>query len=95
MDKILHKHLDNRLDIQESAKKMLEAVLDSIDLKAVVTKPEAELARIGHVAMGIAEAHAREAVEEGQRFAKEVIAKGKVLFQESEDPNLNEDEPVK
>lgn len=91
----MHKHLDNRLDIQDSAKNMLEEVLSSIDLRVVLKRPEAELARVGHVALGVAEAHATEAVREGQRFAKEVIEKGKVKVQDSEDPNLNEGELAK
>ena len=92
MDKTIHKHLDKRMDIQESASKMLEEVLDSIDLKAVVKNPRRELARVGHVAMGIAEAHAKDAADEGTRFAKECRAAEPVVFEETEDPKANEED---
>lgn len=92
MDKTIHKHLDRRLDIQESATKMLEEALGSIDLKAIIKNPQAELARVGHIAMGIAETHASDAVEEGVRFAKECKAKEPVLFQKTDDPKANEED---
>ena len=92
MDKTIHKHLDRRLDIQESATKMLEEALGSIDLKAIVKSPQRELARVGHIAMGIAEAHARDAADEGTRFAKECKAKEPITFQETEDPKANEED---
>lgn len=90
MDKIIHRHLDNRMDIQESATKMVEEALDSINLRKIIKNPKAELSRVGHIALGVAEAHARDAVDEGVRFAKEARAKGPVLLQKSDDPKLNE-----
>lgn len=92
MDKAIHKHLDNRLDIQDEAAKMLEEVLASIDLKRAIKDPRKELAGIAHVAMGVAEAHAKDAMDEGIRFAREVREKGSVLLQKSADPNLNEED---
>jgi hypothetical protein len=92
MDKTIHKHLDNRMDIQESATKMLEEVLAGIDLKAVIANPKGELARVAHIAMGVTESHAKDAAEEGIRFAKETMAKGKVVVEPGKDPNLNEGE---
>ena len=92
MDKTIHKHLDNRLDIQESAAKMLERVFLDIDIKAVLKDPKAQLAKIAHVAMAVTETHAKDALVEGLRFAKEVKSKGKVSFVESEDPSLNKED---
>ena len=90
MNHVIHKHLDRRLDIQESSALMLEDVLDEIDIRAVLKNPKSELARVAHVAIGVVESHAKEAAKEGLRFAKEVLEKGKVVFVESENSKLNE-----
>lgn len=95
MDKAIHAHLNRRLDIQEEASAKLDGVLASLNLRAVLKNPAAVLAQVGMQALDVAESHAMEAVDEGVRFAKEVVEKGKVSFQKSDDPNLNEGEPIK
>lgn len=92
MDKIIHKHLDRRMDLQDSATAMLDEVLNAIDLRKLLRGPKQELGNVAHVALGVAEAHAKDAVKEGIRFAKEVKAKGAVTVDKSKDPNLNEGE---
>lgn len=95
MDKAIHGHLNRRLDIQEEASAKLDGMLASISLKSVLRNPAKALARVGMQAQGVAESHAREAIDEGVRFAKEVKEKGKVSFQKSDDPNLNEGDLAK
>ena len=92
MDKTIHNHLDRVMDIQDSAQKMLEEVFKSLDLRRILKNPTAELANAAHVAYAIADSHARDAVSEGGRFAKEVVEKGTVKVEKSKDPNLNEGE---
>lgn len=94
MDKIIHKHLNNRLDLQESASKTSAALLGSVDLNAVLEAPEAELARVIQQTMFVVEEYAPDAAKEGLRFAneaKERHSKDKpIVYQDSQDPKLNE-----
>lgn len=92
MDKTIHKHLDNRLDLQEASTTMLEEVFASMDVKALIKNPKAEFARVAHVAMGVAEAHMKDAAREGVRFAREVQEKGAITFKDTEDPKANEED---
>jgi hypothetical protein len=91
LDKIIHKHLDNRLDLQEASTKMMDGVLSDISIKSILKDPTGELARIAHIAMGITETFANDAAKEGLRFASDVKKKG-VSFAESDDSKLNEED---
>lgn len=94
MDKIIHKHLNARLDLQEEASKSVLNLLGAIDLNAVIKNPEVELAKVTQQALFIAEEFAPEAAMEGLRFALEAQARHKkdkpIVYQDSTDPKLNE-----
>lgn len=96
MDKLIHRHLDNRLDIQEEAAAKVEGILERIDLKSLMRNPEAELARVANEAMKTAHSYAQRAATEGVRFAGEVKKKDeadkKIFFQDTADPKANEGE---
>lgn len=91
MDKVIHRHLDRRLDIQEEAAGDIDRILASLDLRKVLKDPKRALVDIGVQAMSVAEAHSKAAIEEGSRFAKEVRAAGEVVFKETADPKANKD----
>lgn len=96
MDKVIHRHLDKRMDIQEKVADKAEAAVDDLDLDALLSNPERELSRVAKVAMVLVHGNAQEAATEGQRFAREVKKKDdedkEILFQKTRDPKANEGE---
>ena len=96
MDKLIHTHLNNRMDIQESASAAALAAVDQIDFKSLLADPQAELARVAQEAMVSVYTFTQEAAHEGLRFADAVKKKDqedkKVVFVDSNNPELNKGE---
>lgn len=94
MDRIIHGHLDARLDIQEKASETVEQHL-RFNFDALLKNPEAELARVASDALKIVEGFASDAAQEGLSFAKKVKLREEqdrpIVFTDSKDPNLNKD----
>lgn len=73
MDKILHEHLDNRLDIQEAMTvKVDEALVKVPNIGQFIKSPGTAFAALAKTAMEIAQDFAQDAAHEGVRFAKKV-----------------------
>ena len=92
MDKLIHGHLDRRLDIQEAASEVVDKHM-LMDIDALIEHPERELARVAMDVMTIVEGFSFDAVKEGRRFANEVRERDKqdrpILFQKTGDPEAN------
>ena len=78
MDKLIHRHLDARMDIQEVASEQLQSLVGSMSLDAILKNPEQELARLGMQALEIVKERSQDAADEGQRFAAEIKEAGKI-----------------
>jgi len=93
MDQVIHRHLNNRMDIQESASGAALSAVDGINFALLMQDPHAELARVAKDAMVAVYTFTQEAAHEGLRFADEVKVKDaadkKITFVDSNDPHAN------
>lgn len=92
MDKTIHKHLDNRDALHEEVKKDFDGIVSQLSLDDILQNPEQTL-------MDFAEEVGNDAIikyaplfiEEGQRFAKDIMAK-RIVVDKTKDPNFNKEE---
>lgn len=93
MDTIIHKYLDNRIDIQEKAADNVQTALDKINIDSLIENPKKELSRVVDIALVQVQAISQESTDEGIRFAREVKKRDAqdkdILFVKSKNPNLN------
>lgn len=93
MVKIIHEHLDNRLDLQEEASTELEQLLDGINLDLLVKNPRAELAAAAQGAMQLVQEFGEDAAREGVRFAnvvkKRIEDEKEIPVEAGDDPKKN------
>lgn len=96
MDKIIHKHLDNRIEIQDKLAGKIDKLIEEINIDRLIANPKAELNRVSKVALIETERLTEKAADEGIRFGQEVKKRDKqdkdVKFIKSKDPNLNKGE---
>lgn len=95
IDKVIHTHLDNRLDIQETAAGEVEKIVSGINVVAILKDPQMELALAAQEALRICEKSAQDAATEGVRFARDVRQRIEdektIIFEKSKDPSLNKE----
>ena len=93
--KLIENHIDKMDLIEEQVDASIEQVYQSIDIDAILKNPDAELFDFVDIVKTILiSKYAEEAIAEGVRLAKEI--KGKhIKIQDSNDPNLNEDDKSK
>lgn len=94
MDKTIHKHLDNKDALIEKVKKDLEDASSSLDLNELIANPEETLSLFSHnLANEMVSKYGVNFIEEGRRFAKDVVAKrSPIVVEKSKDPNKNKEE---
>lgn len=93
MDKIIHDHLDRRLELQDKAAEALDKAFEQMSIDALLANPQQELERIAELAQAIGSAAIKEAAKEGVRFAKAVKKRDAqdkgIIYEDSDNPREN------
>lgn len=94
LDKTIHKHLDNKDLLIDKVKKDLDGVSSSLDLNELIANPEETLHFFAmNVANELVSKYATYFVDEGRRFAQDVVESRKpIVIDTSKDPNKNKED---
>jgi hypothetical protein len=92
LEKFINNHLDTLETIEESAEKMIDKAIGTINIDALIVNPEVELAAVTQIIYDwILDKYTEQAVEEGLSFAKEIEKHKIIKIDDSNDPNLNKE----
>lgn len=93
IDVIINKHIDRMDKIEDRFEKDLEGIFSSMNVDEIMADPEgAMLAVVEIIKERVEDEYAKEAINEGIRFAETLEDSGRdIVIQDTDDPNLNED----
>ena len=94
LDKQIHSHLDKQEKLEIQIEDDIDALLKVVSIKKLIDNPEEVLlAIVKEVGENIKNNFAKDAIENGIQFAKDVMkSKADIKIQRTKDPTLNADD---
>jgi len=100
MDKLINKHIDSLEELEGEINRIIDSIIDDIDINALVKNPNAELDRVKEETKELfLNEYAPQAIELGFDLAQEIQKRIKndkdIVVENTDNPKLNADDKSK